>query len=253
MPADLHAQALPGDRVLTESLPRLADHALPPAAPLDEPDPVADLSPRRQVEAEAAVEGRGLEGVRDAEQGGARETPCATATAFPKITPTAKAWAAGYSGVRWKARSKASTNQHESGPTRGASRAVGSHWLGPMMPLARPPTSSPNAASPAPTRASAVFAGSAAHCRAIATSSWNAPMLTRRSGSSSTASRTTAPASRSGDSNSMTRISVKPAARAPSAAPRATWPAKVPDSAWRMPTRLARGARRLIQPGRPRR
>ena len=74
MPADLHALAWPGDPVLTESWPRLADHVLPPAAPLDEPDPVTDLSARRRVEAEAAVEGRGLEGVRGVEQGGAHET-----------------------------------------------------------------------------------------------------------------------------------------------------------------------------------
>jgi hypothetical protein len=45
----------------------LADHALPSAAPLDKPDPVADLPPRRRVEAEAAVEGRRFEAMGGAE------------------------------------------------------------------------------------------------------------------------------------------------------------------------------------------
>ena len=155
MPADLHALALPGDRVLTESLPRLADHALPPAAPLDEPDPVADLSPRRRVEAKAAVEGRGSracatpskaalgDSLRD-DDGIPRRS---LRRRRPGLQDLGRPMEGAFEGVDEPAR----VGAHQRRLTRR------------RLPLARP------------HEGSAVFAGSAAHCRAIATSSWNAP------------------------------------------------------------------------------
>ena len=111
-------------------------------------------------------------------------------------------------------------NESESGPRRGVSPTAGSHWLGPMMPSARAPSSSPNAARPAATSASTVLSGRVARSRATARSSSNVPTLTTRSGSHMAALRQSALASRSGDSNGTTRTSTQPAARAPSAAPR---------------------------------